>query len=168
MKGKWAQGITPRHFTWVLKDQFAVSERPGGYGPNHRRVRRQEEIIWLREQGFTRVISLLTLPHNLHLYEEMDLTWMHVPFGRHDDPAKLLSTLLPELHRLLGRKERILLHQDAMDDTVQGTVGSYLVYAGLAPDVTRGIEMSERLLSRPLSSSGREMVTLAGQLAADR
>ena len=53
MKGKWAQGIQPRNFAWIMKDQLAVCERPGGYGANHRRVRRQEEIIWIREQGFT-------------------------------------------------------------------------------------------------------------------
>ena len=59
MKGKWAAGIPPRNFTWVIKDHLAVSERPGGFAVNHRRVRRQEEIIWLRVQGFGRVISLL-------------------------------------------------------------------------------------------------------------
>ena len=59
MKGKWAQGIQPRNFAWVIKDRLAICERPGGYGANHRRVRRQEEIIWLREQGFGVVISLL-------------------------------------------------------------------------------------------------------------
>ena len=52
VKGKWAQGIEPRNFRWVMKDVFGVCERPGGYGANHRRVRRQEEIIWVREQGF--------------------------------------------------------------------------------------------------------------------
>ena len=40
MKGKWAQGIVPRNFTWVVKEQVAVCERPGGVGSNHRRVRR--------------------------------------------------------------------------------------------------------------------------------
>ncbi|MGA2932296.1 MAG: hypothetical protein ABSE98_09460 [Acidimicrobiales bacterium] len=65
MKGKWAAGISPRNFTWVIKDHLAVSERPGGFSVNHRRVRRQEEIIWLRVQGFGRVISLLPSPHNL-------------------------------------------------------------------------------------------------------
>ena len=49
LRGKWALGITPRNFTWVIKDCLAICERPGGYGDNHRRVRRQEEIIWLRE-----------------------------------------------------------------------------------------------------------------------
>ena len=53
MKGKWAQGIKPRNFAWIIRDRLAICERPGGYGANHRRVRRQEEIIWLREQGFT-------------------------------------------------------------------------------------------------------------------
>jgi len=63
MKGKWAAGIPPRNFAWVMKDHLAISERPGGFAPNHRRVRRQEEIIWLRVQGFGRVISLLPSPH---------------------------------------------------------------------------------------------------------
>ena len=47
-----------------------MSERPGGFAPNHRRVRRQEEIIWLRVQGFTRVVSLLPSSHNLAAYDE--------------------------------------------------------------------------------------------------
>ena len=39
LRGKWALGITPRNFTWIMKDKLAVCERPGGYGDNHRRVR---------------------------------------------------------------------------------------------------------------------------------
>ena len=74
MKGKWAQGIQPRNFAWVIKDKLAVCERPGGYGANHRRVRRQEEIIWIREQGFTCVVSLIPSPHNLHNYDELGVT----------------------------------------------------------------------------------------------
>ena len=57
LRGKWALGITPRNFTWVIKDKMAICERPGGYGENHRRVRRQEEIIWLRENRFDLLIS---------------------------------------------------------------------------------------------------------------
>jgi hypothetical protein len=48
MKGKWAKGIPPRFFNWVIKGKLAVSERPGGYARNHRKVRRHEEILWLR------------------------------------------------------------------------------------------------------------------------
>ena len=59
LRGKWALGIQPRNFTWILKDKMAVCERPGGFGSSHRRVRRQEEIIWIRENGFNYVVSLI-------------------------------------------------------------------------------------------------------------
>ena len=36
-------GHIARNFTWVIKDRLAMSERPGGFAPNHRKVRRQEE-----------------------------------------------------------------------------------------------------------------------------
>jgi hypothetical protein len=95
VKGKWAQGIVPRNFTWVIKDRLAVSERPGGYGPEPSRVRRQEEIIWIRQQGFTSIVSLLASPHNLHAYAELDVAYQHLPFGLHDEPATVLATPLP-------------------------------------------------------------------------
>ena len=74
LRGRWALGITPRNFTWILRDKLAICERPGGYGENHRRVRRQEEIIWIRENGFGCVISIIPAPHNLHNYEELGVT----------------------------------------------------------------------------------------------
>ena len=92
MKGKWAQGIKPRNFAWVIKDRLAVCERPGGYGANHRQVRRQEEIIWIREQGFTTVISVIPAPHNLHNYDELDVAV--APPARsptHDDADRYLA-----------------------------------------------------------------------------
>src|SRR5215204_4179402 len=106
MKGKWAQGITPRNFVWVLKDKLAICERPGGYGANHRKVRRQEEIIWVREQGFTRVISVIPASHNLHNYDEMDMPWLHRPFGAHDSAERYLSEFLPELRSRLASGEK--------------------------------------------------------------
>ncbi len=84
MKGKWALGIPPRHFTWVLKHKIAICERPGGYASNHRRVRRQEEIIWIRENRFDCVISLITSPHNLHNYDELGVQWRQRPFNGAD------------------------------------------------------------------------------------
>ncbi len=79
VKGKWAAGIPPRNFTWVIKDRLAMSERPGGFAPNHRKVRRQEEIIWLQGQGFTTVVSLLPSSHNLQAYEERSMPSVHFP-----------------------------------------------------------------------------------------
>ncbi len=103
VKGKWAAGIPPRNFTWVIKDRLAMSERPGGFAPNHRKVRRQEEIIWLQVQGFTRVISLLPSSHNLQAYEERSLASVHFPLPPSGDARAVLADLYRELHgRLTG------------------------------------------------------------------
>ena len=103
-KGKWAQGITPRNFHWVITDRLAVCERPGGYGESHRKVRRQEEIIWIREQGFHHVVSLSASPHNLHNYDELGVAWLHRPFPRNDDlPPLIRHRTSPGLARTCRR-----------------------------------------------------------------
>ena len=104
MKGKWAAGIPPRNFTWVIKDRLAMSERPGGFAPNHRKVRRQEEIIWLQVQGFTRVVSLLPSSHNLQAYEEKSMASVHFPLPPAGDARAMLADLYRELHDLPGRR----------------------------------------------------------------
>ena len=106
LRGKWALGITPRNLTWILKDKLAICERPGGYGDNHRRVRRQEEIIWIRENGFGCVISLIPAPHNLHNYDELGVHWAHWPLPQNDTLPKLLDDRYTELRGNLaaGRK----------------------------------------------------------------
>ena len=81
-------GDPSRNFTWVIKDRLAMSERPGGFAPNHRKVRRQEEIIWLQVQGFTRVISLLPSSHNLQAYEERSMASVHFPLPSSGDTAE--------------------------------------------------------------------------------
>src|SRR5580698_7165549 len=130
MKGKWAAGIPPRNFTWIIRDRLAVSERPGGFAPNHRRVRRQEEIIWLRVQGFNRVISLLPSPHNLAAYDDEGLVWAHYPLSSSVDAKTVLSECFEDLDRSLAEGMRILLHQDELSDRVMGVVAGFLVWSG--------------------------------------
>jgi hypothetical protein len=166
MKGRWAQGIVPRNFGWFIKDQVAVSERLGGYGENHRKVRRQEEIIWVREQGFARVISLLPSPHNLHAYDELGMPWKHYPFGAHDDAATALTPFWRELGPQLAAGEKVLVHADELGDRLQGAVVAYLVYAGMVPELPRAIAIGERVLGRHLGPEGREIVAVAARLAA--
>jgi len=161
VKGKWAQGIAPRNFAWIIKDQLAVSERPGGYARNHRRVRRQEEIIWIREQGFTRVISLLASPHNLHAYEELDVAWEHVPMGPHDDIRAVLGELYPKVREWLGHGDKLLVHQEELGDRLQGVLAGYLVYAGLVPVPAEAISVVERINQRQMGPQGREVVAQA-------
>src|SRR5207253_855623 len=77
--------------------RVAASERAGGFARNHRKVRRQEELLWLAGHGFTHVLSLLDSPHNLHGYEEAGLAYEHVPLGRHDELAERLRDVYTTL-----------------------------------------------------------------------
>jgi hypothetical protein len=164
MKGKWAQGIQPRNFAWILKDRLAVCERPGGYGANHRRVRRQEEIIWIREQGFTCVVTLIPSPHNLHNYDELGATWRHLPFGPHDEPLAVASTLYPELAQMLASGGKVLVHQDELSDRVAGLMGGYLLWSGVVPHAPQATSVVERLLSRQMGPLGRDLIAMAADV----
>lgn len=163
-KGKWAQGIQPRNFAWIIKDRLAVCERPGGYGANHRRVRRQEEIIWIREQGFDQVVSLIPSPHNLHNYDELGVTYLHRPFGPQDDPRKVLKELFPELRALTGAHRKVVVHQEEVGDRVAGVVAGYLLWSGMVPHSPQAVAIVEQITHRQMGPVGRSLVSLAGDL----
>ncbi|MDE0803569.1 MAG: hypothetical protein OSA99_09625 [Acidimicrobiales bacterium] len=164
MRGKWAAGITPRHFTWIIQDRLAVCERPGGYGANHRKVRRQEEIIWLREQAFTSVISLVESSHNLHNYDELGVSWRHRPFSSSDDQAGFLIRLFPELRQLLLDGGKIVIHQDELSDRMCGLMAAYILWNELVPGPPQAISIVEQLLHRQLGSRARSLVALVGKI----
>ena len=146
LRGKWALGITPRNFTWFMKDKLAVCERPGGYGDNHRRVRRQEEIIWLRENGFGCVISIIPAPHNLHNYDELGLRYIHRPFTGTDDLGLWLKAFYTELNGLLEASTKVIAHNEAVDDP------------------STAINLTERIAKRQLDPFAREVILMAHEL----
>jgi hypothetical protein len=162
VRGKWSKGIEPRNFGWIIKDRLAFCERPGGQSANHRRVRRHEEIIWIKEHGFSRVISIMISPHNLHAYEELGVTYSHVPVGAHDDLKLLLAeNFYPQLRLWLAHGEKILIHGDEIGDRLQGVLGGYLRWTGMIPAGPTAITAIETLMRRQLGTPGREIVTLA-------
>jgi hypothetical protein len=163
-KGKWAQGIRPRNFHWIIKDQLAVCERPGGYGASHRRVRRQEEIIWIREQSFTTVISLIPAPHNLHNYDELGVRWRHRPFADTDDNAAFLAKLYSELKELLSGGAKVLVHREELGDRICGAIAGYLLWDDLIDSGPRTIAVIEQITERQLGPFGRELVGIAQSL----
>jgi len=165
-KGKWQQGIVPRNFYWIIKDRLAVCERPGGYGDNHRRVRRQEEIIWIREQGFTEVISVIPNSANLHNYDELGVTWRHWPFSGNDDAATFLHRTYPELRGMLDGDGKLLIHGDELSDRLCGYLAGYLLWSGLVDTGPDTITIIERMTQRQLGPIGRELVALADRLRA--
>jgi hypothetical protein len=164
MKSKWAEGVMPRFFAWVIQDTLAISERPGGYARNHRRVRRQEEIIWLRTHGFSRVVSLLGSPHNLHAYDELGMPWSHFPLVPASDPRSVLPGLYRELDEWLRAGERILLHQEALGDELMGVVGGYLWWSERVPGGPHAIIALERIVRRQMGPEGRGLVALVPDL----
>jgi len=165
VKGKWAAGIPPRNFTWVIKDRLAISERPGGFAPNHRKVRRQEEIIWLQVQGFTRVVSLLPSSHNLQAYEEKSLASVHYPLPGSGDVRGVLGEIVRDVHSRLSDGERVLVHQEELGDRVSGVIAGYLLWSSRLPTGPQAVTVVEHLTGHPMGPSGRELVAAAGQLA---
>jgi len=158
MKGKWAAGIPPRNFTWVIRDRLAVSERPGGFAPNHRRVRRQEEIIWLRVQGFSRVVSLLPSPHNLAAYDDEGLAWSHYPLPATADPRPVLADCYRDLDRAVNEGTKLLVHQDELGDRVMGVVAGFLVWSGRLSSGPQAVALIEHVVGHQMGSVGRELV----------
>jgi hypothetical protein len=163
-KGKWAQGIQPRNFSWIIKDQLAVCERPGGYGSNHRRVRRQEEIIWIREQGFGCIVSLIAAPHNLHNYEELGVPYIHRPFSQTDDALVSLGHLYPEMNNMLRNGTKLIVHSEEVGDKVAGVMGGYIRWAKLVTDEPKCTTTIETILSRQLDPFGRSLIGVAAAL----
>lgn len=159
MRGRWAQGLEPRFFNWIIKDRLAGSERPGGFARNHRKVRRQEELIWLRQRGFTHVISMLDSPHNLHAYEEAEIPSLHVPLGRPDEIVARLSVIYSTIATFLDDpNERVLVHHEEFGDPIIGVFAGYLVYSGLITEGPHAIQALERQTGRRMSRVGRQIV----------
>lgn len=165
IRGRWAAGITPRNFAWIIQGQLAVSERPGGQAAQHRPVRRQEEIIWLSQQGFSRVVSLLPSSHNLHAYSERGLPASHFPLAPGADPKDVLDALYPALLGWLRDGERILIHEEQLSERLAGVLAGFLCWSGLLPEPPRAISVVENLLRRQMGSAGRSIVAIVGELA---
>jgi len=142
-----------------VQDRLAASERPGGFARNHRKVRRQEELIWLAGHGFTHILSLLESEHNLHAYEEAGIAYEHIPLGRHDDWARSLGRIYATLAAWLDEPtELVLIHQEEFGDRLVGVLTGYLMYSGFVQEGAHAIVAMEKITGRQLGAVGREIV----------
>jgi hypothetical protein len=159
MRGRWAQGLEPRGFCWIITDRLAASERPGGFARSHRKVRRQEELIWLAGQGFTHVLSLLESPHNLHAYEEAGIPFEQIPLGRHDDWPQSLEQIFSTLKKWLDDPaERVLIHHEEFGERLVGVLAGFLLYTGIVDQGAHAVVMMEKITGKELGAPGRELV----------
>ncbi|MGI8492170.1 MAG: hypothetical protein ACR2NJ_05350 [Acidimicrobiales bacterium] len=127
-------------------------------------MRRHEEILWLRNEGVTRVVSLLPSPHNLHAYDELGVAWSHVPFSPHDDPALVLPELYDTITHALTAGEQVLVHQEEINDRLMGVMAGYLRWSGMPRSAPQIIAMVEGGLHRQMGPDGRELVALVPTL----
>ncbi|MPZ52001.1 MAG: hypothetical protein GEU79_04580 [Acidimicrobiia bacterium] len=152
-------GLKPKGFTWVITDHLAVSERIGGNGFQHRRVRRDEEIDWIvHEAGVTEVVSLLAGNQNLSSYVAAGLNVHHVPVvgevsvETQSELYETLSSLYPATDAV------VLVHREMIDDVVAGLLGGYIVYAGLVENRVLALAVIQEIVGRALGPEGRSLV----------
>ncbi len=152
-------GLKPRGFTWVITDRLAVSERVGGSGFQHRRVRREEEITWLVEEaGINTVVSMLPGNQNLLAYREAGIATYSVPIGpdlSNQDVEEFFLTLSKATAK---KRSRVLVHREAIDDTVGGLLGGFLVDSGLVKDPILALAVIQQILGRALGPEGRSLI----------
>ena len=106
---------------------------PGGFARNHRKVRRQEELIWLDRPRL----------HAPALGARLAAQPARVRGGRHPvraraaRPARRVARPAPRALRARSRggstdpDERMLIHHEEFGDRLLGVLAGYLLYSGL-------------------------------------
>lgn len=151
-------GLEPRGFVWVIKQRLAVSERIGGYGFQHRRVRREEEIAWLKDAGVNTVVSLLEGSQNLSNYVEAGFEAYHEPFVGEFEEEDVERVFAALDQALKDPNAVVLVHRDLIDDTVAGLLAGYLVHSGLLEDPIWATAVIQEIVGRPLGPEGRRLI----------
>ena len=154
-------GLEPRGFKWVIAGRLAISERIGGYGFQHRRVRREEEIIWLAEQGINTVLSLMPGNQNQAAYEGATLRVFHFPIEDDLDPEDVGEAFRVLDDALEYPGASVLVHRELIDDLLVGLMGGYLVHSGLVKDPIVATSVIQEISGRPLGPEGRQLIPAA-------
>jgi hypothetical protein len=157
-----AAGLKPRGFKWVITDRLAVSDRVGGSGFQHRKVRREEEITWLVEEaGINTIVSMLPSNQNLAAYRQAGIATYSCSVTdpvEAADVKRFFNTLSQAMSRSHGR---VLVHRESVDDTVGGLLGSYLVTSGLVENPILALAVIQQILGRALGPEGRSLIPAA-------
>ncbi len=153
-------GLKPRGFVWVIQDRLAVSDRIGGNGFQHRRVRREEEIYWIvREAKVSAIVNIFVGHPNQQSFQEAGLATYSCPVE--GSPTQLQVS---EIHAILDEalaaaSARALVHRETVDDVVAGLMGSYLMSNGLLKDPIVAAAVIQEIIGRPLGPDGRALIS---------
>ncbi len=156
-----ATGLKPRDFTWVIQGRLAVSQRVGGYGDHHRRIRREEELTWLTQNEFTGIMALCESAEGFSHYREVGLEVLHnpIPAGEESEFAQEFFTTLGSA--LANKKATVLVHRDFIDDAIVGLLGGYLVASGMLDSPVQAMAIIQEIAKRPLGPLGRSLIPAA-------
>ena len=157
MRSKVA-GLEPRGFKWVIAGKLAMSERIGGHGFQHRRVRREEEITWLKDQGINAVLTFLPSNQNHSAYEAAGFGVYHRVIDGELEPEDIdeIFALFDEASDPPGTS--LLVHRDLIDDVLIGLLGGFLVHCGLIEDPVVATSVIQEISGRPLGPEGRRLI----------
>lgn len=137
---------------------------PAGTATTIAAARRQEEIIWLRENGFGCVVSIIPATHNLHNYDELGMPYLHRPFTGTDDLGMWLKAFYTEINMLLEGNTKVIAHNESVDDRLIGIMGGYIRWSGMVDDPSTVINLTERIAKRQLDPFAREVILMAHEL----
>lgn len=155
---KKSTGLEPRGFRWVITDRMAVSERVGGYGFQHRKVRREEEIVWLKDHGVNTIVVLLGPSQGASPYEAsgMRMASLDVPQDVEPEDAQVVFELLEEV--MADEAAVALVHRDTIDDTLAGLLAGYLIHSAMVDDPIVATDVIQRILGRAIGPEGRRLI----------
>ncbi len=144
-------GLKPNDFYWVIEGKLAVSECIGGGGLTSRKIRREEEIQWLKSQGINAIFSLLDSDFNLKNYQEVGFRTYHFSLSDNapDESIKLIFKAIKEA--LSDKDIKLLIHREYLDEEVPGILAGYLIYSKILEDPILARTILERILAKPLS-----------------
>ena len=158
MKGKWAAGIPPRNFTWVITDHLAVSERPGGFSANHRRVRRQRRSSGCGSRDSAGWFPCCRRRTTWRPTTTRGWSGPTTPSSASGDPRPVLAACYRDIDDSLAAGLRILVHQDELGDRVMGVVAGYLVWSHRIATQPQAVALVEHVVGHAMGEPGRELL----------
>ena len=155
---KKSTGLEPRGFRWVIKGRLATSERIGGYGFQHRRVRREEEVIWLQDHGINSVLSLLPAQQSTSAFDSVGLRFSWCRVDDDVEPEDMRGVFDALSGVLSPPAAVVLVHRDTIDDTLAGILAGYLIDTGMVDDPIVATDVIQRILGRAIGPEGRRLI----------
>lgn len=152
---RWGDGFPPKNLIWVLPEQLAVCDCPGGFGATRREARLKEELIWIRKNNFNAIITLLSDPQIAGAYESMRIPCYE--FDLRELPApNVLHQIFFEMSKRLDNGQRLLLHRHSIDEMMVAFIGCFLVWQGEANSAISAEQAINQIFKRHINMQTRQ------------